>query len=188
MTFDQMTLDKNQAVLLVIDIQDRLAPAISGSDEIVRQAGVLIQAAHELNLPILVTEQYPKGLGSTVRELSSLLAGVQPAASVFAKMSFSAFIPECRTELERLNRHQIVMAGMETHVCVFQTARDLQNAGYQVFLAQDAVGSRTLENKQNGLELIRACGATITNTESVLFVLLKEAGTPKFKFISKLIK
>ncbi len=183
-----LTLEANSAILLVIDIQERLAPAIHQSEAIISNASKLIQIAQALQMPVLATEQYPKGLGPTVPELQGLLNSTAQFAAVFTKLSFSALTPEVIAFLESAGRRQVIIAGMETHVCVFQTARALQNQGYQVFLAQDAVGSRAIENKQNGLDLIRACGATITNVETILFDLLKEAGTPAFKTLSKLIK
>jgi nicotinamidase-related amidase len=183
-----LTVDREASLLLLIDIQEKLAPAIADHDSIIRSSAILLQAAAILNVPVLVTEQYPKGLGPTVPTLREALEQAPSALGVIEKMAFSACTPEVLSAIEATGRRKIVIAGMETHVCVFQTSRDLKAAGYEVFLAADAVGSRTHANRESGLALIRACGAVITNVETLLFDWLKVAGTPEFKQISKLIK
>ena len=183
-----LTVDRETSLLLLIDIQEKLAPAIADHDSIIRSSAILLQAAGILDVPVLVTEQYPKGLGPTVPALREGLEQTLSSLGVIEKMAFSACTPEVMAAIHSTGRRKIVIAGMETHVCVFQTSRDLKAAGFEVFLAEDAVGSRTVANRNNGLELIRACGAVITNVETLLFDWLKVAGTPEFKQISKLIK
>lgn len=179
---DKFTLRAEESLLLVIDIQERLAAAMSHGPQVIERTGILLQVAKALNLPVIVTEQYPKGLGSTVAELP-----IQEAR-VFEKITFTAYTPEVAEALREANRKKIIVTGMETHVCVFQTVRDLLENGYQVFVVQDAVCSRWKMNFKNGIALMAALGAVITNTETVFFDLMKKAGTPEFKELSKLIK
>lgn len=186
--YSSLTITPDQAVLLIIDIQERLAPVIEGQEDLIGKTAVLVQIADTLHLPIFVTEQYPKGLGPTVAPLKTVLDAATVPVQIHEKITFNALTPEVAAALADSGRKQVIIAGMETHICVFQTTRALQAAGYQVFLAQDAVGSRTTVNKQNGLQLMAACGATISNVETLLYDLLQQAGTPQFKTLSKLIK
>lgn len=181
---NKFTLDKQEAVLMVIDIQDRLIPAMKVADQVIENTNILVCAAKEFNMPIITTEQYPKGLGNTVPQLKDLIN----SNYLFEKNSFTAYTDEVKLALEQLGRKKIIITGMETHICVFQTIRDLLAHGYDVFIASDAVCSRTKENFLNGLDLIKDMGAVVTNTETILFDLLKKAGTPEFKVLSKLIK
>lgn len=181
---NKFTLDKDQAVLMVIDIQERLVPAMKVADQVINNTNVLISAAKAFDIPIVTTEQYPKGLGSTIPEIKDQ---VNPMY-LFEKTSFTAYITEVKMLLEILGRKKIIITGMETHVCVFQTIRDLLGNDYQVFIAADAVCSRTKENHLSGLGLIKDMGAVLTNTESIIFDLLKTAQAPQFKTLSKLIK
>ena len=181
---NKYTLVREESVLLVIDIQEKLIPAMKYGEQVIRNTNTLISIAKKLGIPIIVTEQYTKGLGKTVPELSSNLAG----ELTFEKVAFSGCTHEVKASLEGLGRKKIIIAGMETHVCVFQTVRDLLSSGYEVFVVGDAVCSRTKENYLNGLSLMSSMGAIITNTESVFFDLIKEAGTPLFRELSKLIK
>ncbi|MDR3588022.1 MAG: hydrolase [Desulfosporosinus sp.] len=173
-----------EVVLLVIDIQDRLVPSMKYGEQVIRNTNTLISVAKKLGVPIIVTEQYPKGLGKTVSDISNNLEG----ALTFEKTSFSGCTSEVTLALQGLGRKKILITGMETHVCVFQTVRDLLANGYQVFVVGDAVCSRTKENYLNGLSLLSAMGAVVTNTETVFFDLMKQAGTPLFRELSKLIK
>ena len=170
---NQFALTKEEAVLMVIDIQERLVPVMEKKEQVIGNTNILISISNELNIPILVTEQYPKGLGRTVEAL---------------KTSFTACTEALVSDLEKLGRKKIIITGMETHVCVFQTVRDLIKRGYHVFVVQDGVCSRTEENYKNGLDLMDRMGAMVTNTETVFFDLMKAAGTPEFKKLSKLIK
>jgi nicotinamidase-related amidase len=179
-------LDRNRAVVLVVDVQERLAPAIepAARERVVKYARALIGAAKELGLPVLATEQYPKGLGPTVREIAEVLP-----APPLAKNHFSCGAdPAFASELEATGRRQVIICGMETHVCVFQTARDLAAAGYEVHVCADAVGSRTEEHRRIGLELARESGAIVTSAETAIFDLLHQAGTDEFRKVAPLVK
>lgn len=181
---DKFTLVKEEAVLIIIDIQERLVPVMEHGEEVIRKTNTLISVATDLEIPILVTEQYPKGLGKIVLEVSTNL----DKALTYEKTTFSGCTEEVISTLNQLGRKKIIITGMETHVCVFQTVRDLLAHNYQVFVVEDAVCSRTKENYRNALALMSTMGAVITNTETVFFDLIKEAGTPLFKKLSKLIK
>lgn len=179
---DKFTLTPEDSLLLVIDIQERLVAAMKYGSQVVEKTGILLTTAKAMEIPVLVTEQYPKGLGRTVPELPVEDAGI------FEKITFNGCTPEVTEALKATGRKKIIVTGMETHVCVFQTVRDLLKDGYQVFVVEDGVCSRTKENFRNGLSLMAAMGAVITNTETVFFDLFKQAGTPQFKELSKLIK
>ncbi len=181
---DQYSLDRQETLLLVIDIQERLAPVIENKDRVIANTKILIEAAEVMDFPLLATEQYPKGLGRTVEELLPLIG----QEKIYSKNSFTAYTDEVKEALRTRGRKKILVTGMETHVCVFQTVRDLLADGYQVFLVSDAVSSRTRANYENGLDLMRSMGAVITNTETAVFDLLKVSGTPEFKVMSGLIK
>jgi nicotinamidase-related amidase len=146
---------------------------------------ILIKAAKVLDIPIIWCQQVPDSLGATIPEIAELLSDTEP----INKASFSC----CGDErfigrLNSLDRQQVLLCGIETHVCIYQTVVDLRSRGYEVSVAADAVSSRTLENKQIGLERLRAEGAHISSTEMVLFELLKTAEHPQFKQIAKLVK
>jgi isochorismate hydrolase len=181
-----LALNRAEALLLVIDVQERLATAMppGALAALQKNAAVLIRAARRMEIPVVATEQYPKGLGPTVAALRDLLP-VDP----MTKMEFScgASKPIAR-EILRTGRKQAIVVGMEAHVCVFQTVRDLVRGGFSVFVAQDAVISRTEDNRNVGLRLCEKAGATVTSTETVLFDLLGVAGTPEFKELTALIK
>lgn len=181
---EKFVLIKEESVLFVVDIQEKLIPAMRYGEPVIRNTNILISIAKRLDIPVIATEQYPKGLGKTISELSNKLN----ESEVYEKVAFSGCTREVNSALEVLGRNKIIIAGMETHVCVFQTVRSLLSRGYQVFVVGDAVCSRTKENYLNGLSLMSSMGALITNTESVFFDLIKEAGTPLFKELSQLIK
>lgn len=181
---DKFTLLKEDSLLLIIDIQERLVPAMKYGERAVKNTGILIEVAKELDMPIIATEQYPRGLGSTVPELNNNLKD----AKKIEKIQFSACEEKLIENLKSYNKKKIIVTGMETHVCVFQTVRDLIKLGYEVFIISDGVSSRFEENHRNGLELMNNMGAVIMDTEMALFDLLKEAGTSSFKALSKLIK
>lgn len=178
------TVDENNTVLLIIDIQDRLVVAMQNQEEVIKNTQNLIEAAELLEIPIILTEQYPQGLGATIKEITN----DREFHSIIEKTSFSAYTPALEESLKELGKVNIVVAGMETHVCVWQTVRDLRDAGYQVHLANDAMSSRTHENHNNGLNLMQAKGAVVSNTETILFDLLKDSKHSAFKNISQLIK
>lgn len=181
---NNFTLNREETVLFVVDIQEKLVPAMKEKDKVVKNNNILITAAKEMNFPIVATEQYPKGLGRTIPELLPLIG----EENIFAKNSFTAYTQDVKEKLEFLGRKKILITGMETHICIFQTVRDLIKDGYQVYLAKDAICSRDEENYQNGLDLCKSLGSVITNTETAVYDLLKVSGTPEFKTILKLIK
>ena len=181
---EKFKLDSKETMLLIIDIQERLVKAMKYGDQVIDKTNILISTAEEMEMPIIVTEQYPKGLGSTVPELEENLQN----AKKFEKVNFSVYIDEIKEAIKETGRKKVIITGMETHVCVFQTARDLINDGYEVFIVNDGVCSRKKGDYLNGLDLMKSMGAVITNTETVVFDLLKKAGTPEFKVLSKLIK
>jgi nicotinamidase-related amidase len=182
-------LDRRRAALLVIDIQDRLVPAMPSAiaAQVVRNAGILVQAARRLGLPIIVTEQYPRGLGATVPALAAALTG--DGVDRLEKLSFSAVAaPGFAAIAERLGRDQWVICGMETHVCVYQTIADLRARGQAVHLAVDAASSRTKANWKVGQALAAGLGAVLSSTEACVFDLLGAAGTDDFKALAPLVK
>lgn len=179
-------LNQKTTGLFLIDIQTRMVPAIYQHEALVKPTNTLITTAESFNLPIYVTEQYPKGLGPTIPEHKSKLEKLE--ANFWEKTSFTACLPEVLEKLKADNIKTLIIAGVETHVCIFQTARDLLRMGYNVYLAADAVGSRDPENKKNALDLMSAMGAVISNSETIAFDLLKDAKAPQFKEISNAVK
>jgi nicotinamidase-related amidase len=181
-----LTLERGDALLLVVDVQERLVSAMEPQAyaRMLKNAETLLKAALRLGLPVVASEQYPKGLGPTVERLRELLP-----AKALEKVEFSVGNNKvlARTVLQT-GRRQVVVVGMEAHVCVFQTVRDLVRGGFAVFVPEDAVLSRTERNHATGLRLCERAGATLSGTESVLFDLLGESGTPEFKELSPLIR
>ncbi|MDA8099383.1 MAG: hydrolase [Nitrospiraceae bacterium] len=185
MALDRFLLDNKNAALLIIDIQERLAVVMDRKDEVVRNTLHLVELAKAQNIPVVVTEQYPKGLGRTLPEISTSL----PAYLPIEKVTFNCCgQPTFSEQIKGLGRKKIIVTGMETHICVLQTSLGLLKECYDVHLVQDAVCSRTEANWRSGLELVRDAGGVITNTETVLFQLLGAAGTPEFKMVSQRIK
>ena len=179
-------IDINDSVLVIIDIQVRLVSAMPSDivNTTIEQAQRLTVAATTLKIPVLLTEQYPRGLGVTVSQLTEKMDGVV----AIEKTSFScAKVASFMQQLEQTGRKQVVLSGMESHICILQTALELQEKGYQVFIAEDGVCSRTQQNKLNALQRMQQAGITITNMESVLFEWLGDASHPDFKVLSKLI-
>ena len=173
-------LERDRAVLVVVDVQEGFRPVIDGFEDVARRTATLVQGFNVLGLPVLVTEQYPKGLGPTVPEVAEHLDGVEP----LPKTVFSA--PEAEG-FDLGGRDQALVCGIETHVCVNQTVLDLLDSGTEVQVAEDAVGSRTEENKSVGLHKMERAGAVLTSVETALFELLGRAGTEEFKRVQKLI-
>jgi nicotinamidase-related amidase len=172
-------------VLAVVDVQEAFRPAVIDFDQVAQNVGILVQGARVLGVPVLVTEQYPKGLGRTVPEVSRHLDGIEP----ISKLCFSAAEADAFAErLSESGRDQVLVCGIESHVCVNQTADDLLRGGREVHVAGDAVSSRTGENRELGLRKMERAGAVITSVETALFELLGAAGTPEFKEIQKLVK
>ena len=179
-------LTVQNTILLVIDVQERLFPLIFEKEQLLKNLENLIKGAKILGIPILLTEQAPDKVGKTIAQLSLLFNSQKP----LEKMTFSCFADANFVQVlgSQEGRREILIAGIETHVCVYQTARDLLNAGYDVQVVADAVSSRTKENKNIGLERIKAEGGTLTSTETALCELLQRAEGEKFKEIIKLIK
>ncbi|GGB31762.1 hydrolase [Oceanisphaera marina] len=175
-----MLMESGKAALMVVDVQEKLLPAINDSEQLNARIQWLISACRTLNTPILFTEQYPRGLGHTVPALTALVEQPQ----VVEKMHFSVVAANCLPEHWQ-GYPQIIVCGMETHVCVLQTVLELVKAGKEVFVVADAVGSRTEQNRQLGLERMRDAGAQIVSREMVIFELMHQAGTEQFKTISK---
>jgi nicotinamidase-related amidase len=177
-------LEPKNTALLIIDVQERLVKAMARREEVENAIATLQQGMEILSLQTLITEQYPRGLGATVEGISTRA----PKACVIEKTSFSCCGAETfAPALEKLGARQVVVTGMETHVCVLQTVLDLIEAGYQVHVPLIATCSRSDINRDNALQRMQQAGAIITNVESVLFELLREAGSAEFKAISKLI-
>ena len=177
----------SESLLAVVDTQTKLAAAMPPAkrDEVLRNTAILLQAASLLGVPVLLTEQYPKGLGKTETALTQHLP---PATAIIEKTCFSCCgAADFMATVQRSRRNQIILAGMEAHVCVLQTALDLHATGMQVFVVEDAVCSRRMRNKTNALSRLRQAGIVVTNTESVLFEWLRDASHEHFKAISALI-
>lgn len=184
---ERFFLSAEESLLVVIDVQERLCKAMDEQvlGQLTANTAILLEAAHELQVPVAITEQYVKGLGTTVDALAEK-AGTAPR---YEKMAFSCCgCSEFVEQLRNSGRRQIVITGMETHVCVLQTVLELLDAGYQVQVVRDAVMSRSKRNWNTALEEMRQAGAVITCTEAVLFKWLRVAGTEPFKKLSKLVK
>jgi nicotinamidase-related amidase len=174
-----------ESALVVIDMQERLVAAMQAPARTIRNARRLIAAAREMEVPVLLTEQYPKGLGRTVREIAEVADG----APVLEKLHFSCMEDAAFAEAFRaLGRRQAVLAGMEAHICVMQTAASLMEEGYQVFVVSDATAARTIESERACIERLGALGAGIVTTEMAVYEWLGQAGTPAFKRILDLVK
>ena len=178
-------LKVENTVLLIVDVQGKLAQLMYRKQDLFDNIARVIQGAQILAIPILWVEQNPKGLGPTIPEVSRLLTDREP----ISKFSFSCWGSDRFVEeLEALHPENILIAGIETHVCVYQTSRDLVNSGYAVEVIADAVSSRTIENKTVGLDKIKRAGAGMTSVETVLFELLGDAAGDKFKQMLAIVK
>lgn len=173
-------LERDRTALVVVDVQEAFRKAIEGFDVVARNTAVLVQAARLLGLPVVVTEQYPRGLGETVPEVAEHLKGVPR----LEKVVFSAAQAE---GFDLAGRGQALVCGIEAHVCVSQTVHDLLAQGLEVQVATDAVASRTSENRAIGLAKMERAGAVPTSTEAACFELLGRAGTDEFKAIQRLV-
>ena len=177
-------LVKEQTALLVIDVQERLMPVIFEQEKIFSNVNKLLHGAEILELETIITEQYPKGLGNTCKEVE-----IGENKTLIEKVCFSCMQSEPVTEqLKLTNKKSLIVCGVESHICVLKTTLDALKQGYEVHVVADAVSSRTAENKQLALDRMRQAGAFITSTEMILFMLLDKAGTDEFKAISRLIK
>jgi isochorismate hydrolase len=184
-----MLLIREKSQLLIIDVQDKLLDAMSAKSRLIQRCVRLVQAAKALDIPITVSEQYPQGLGPTVESIRWALGN---SASILSKVEFSCAKNEPLRgrldELRRQERQQIVIAGIESHVCVMQTAIDLENYGFDAFVVADAVTSRSKTSKRLALARLAKAGADIVDSEMVLFEWLGRAGTPEFKELQALVK
>ena len=180
-----MLIEAGRSGLLVVDVQERLAPAVAGGDEVIACCGVLIEAAGRLDVPVLASEQYPKGLGPTVAALRDRL---EPAA-VLAKTAFACTgEAEIERRVRELDREIIVVCGMEAHICVLQSVLGIRRMGLAAVVVADATGSRNPWHRDLAFDRLRANGVEIATTEMVLFEWLARAGTPEFKALSPLIR
>lgn len=185
MRIENFMLDSEEAVLVIIDIQERLAAVMDMREQVIRNTTHLIELAKMLKIPIIVTEQYPKGLGRTLPELQTVLPEYAPVE----KTAFNCCSePSFMKEINRQKRKKAIIAGMETHICVLQTCIGLIKDGVVPHIVGDAVCSRTKQNWKMGLRFMRDSGAVVTGTETVLFQLLGVAGTEEFKAVSRMIK
>jgi nicotinamidase-related amidase len=188
---DALTVRPDSTALVVVDVQDRLLPAMPEPDarRLVASVALLTEAARVLGVPVLATEQYPKGLGRTVEPLREQFERHEPAPLVAAKTVFSAADPaEIVRGLATSGARSVIVVGMEAHVCVFQTARDLRARGYFVHVPFDAVASRDPACRSTALALLAQHGVSVTTTETVVFDLLHDAENPHFKALSKLVR
>jgi nicotinamidase-related amidase len=179
-------LYRKNALLLIIDVQENLMRVIDRHEEITENIDRMIRGCQILGVPALITEQYVKGLGPTIDPIrSALAANYRP----IEKNCFSAQgLPEFESALKHTNRKQVLVTGVETHVCVYQTVSDLLRTGYEVTLVADALSSRTQQNREIALRRMESDGAKLSSTEMTLFELTRVAATDEFRAISKLIK
>jgi nicotinamidase-related amidase len=178
-------LDAQNCCLVVMDVQGKLASIVSEKEALVKNIRILIQAAKILSIPIVWCEQRPEALGPTVQEIAELLTGLSPVTKTsFSGCDEDGFIDA----LENYDKGEIILCGIEAHICIYQTTVDLLENDYQVDVMVDAISSRTAENKQIAIERMRSEGANIGSVEMLLFELLGTADHPKFREIAKLIK
>lgn len=177
-------IQPDNALLLVVDLQDRLLPAIHDNAAVVEACRRMIEAAKVLEVPMVVTEQYPEGIGRTCQTLLQCLGDVP----LYTKVRFSGCIEPVVEKLAALARPNVIVIGIEAHVCVTQTTLDLLRLGYTPYLCADAVGSRRPHDRDIAIERLRQAGAIVSTTESVTFELMGQAGTETFKRILKIVK
>lgn len=180
-----MRFTKDNSLLLIIDIQERLFPHMSNADKLSENCQILLKGLTELSVPAFLSEQYVKGLGETIEPIKSLLAESKSAE----KRSFSCCDdPEMMKAIESFNRKEIILIGIETHVCILQTAIDLLEKEYKVVVIADCVSSRNEADKRIALDRIRQEGGRVSSYESILFELTRSSSAAEFKSISKLVK
>ncbi len=178
-------LEIDNTFLLLIDVQDRLYRAMHGKEELLENIRKLIMGIKAFGIPTVMSEQYPEGIGKTIPEVAELL----PDVPGIRKLSFSCCSNrECNAAMASTERNQVLIAGIEAHVCVYQTAMDLLEGGYDVQVVADAVSSRSPRNRDIGLQKMRDAGVVITSVEIALFELLKTAESGKFRELSKILK
>lgn len=180
----QNVLRSEKSAFLIIDVQEAFRQSIADLSQIAARIVVFGQGAQLLNIPILVTEQYPKGLGRTVAEISEILTSEVFEKTAFSSCGANAFVEK----LEKIGARQIIVAGIEAHVCVNQTVHDLLARGFQTHLLTDCISSRVAENKQIALAKMQQSGAILSSVEMALFELMRDARHEQFKAVQKLIK
>jgi nicotinamidase-related amidase len=184
-----MLLSRDKSQLLIIDVQEKLLPAMSDPQRVVARCALLIRAARTLEIPITVSEQYPRGLGPTVAPLREAIGN---EGAVIDKVEFSCIrndpLRERLHEFRRRGRLQVVMGGIEAHVCVTQTAIDLEHQGFEAFVAADAVASRAKSSRRLALARLLKTTVDVVDSEMVVFEWLGKAGTPEFKQLQALVK
>ena len=179
--------DIEDSCLIIIDVQEKLTSAIPDKviNRLRKNTAILLNAANELNVPVISTVQYPKGLGATEAFITQNLT---KSSSTFEKTRFSCLGADGFSEhLSTLNKKQIILAGVEAHICIFQSAIDLEQAGFDVYVVIDAIASREFTSYESALTRLKQANVSLLNTESVLFEWLRDASHEKFKTISKLI-
>jgi len=184
---EKFFIKPEEALLVIIDVQEKLSRAMEEEilEKVVNNCLHLIQLAKLYRIPIILTEQYPKGLGPTLEEIRAELPVYEPVEKLsFSVMGEEAFVQR----LEGVNKKKVILTGMETHVCVWQSCLDLLHRGYHVFIPRDAVCSRKKEDYKAGLSLMAAAGGVVTSTEALLFQMLERADTEEFKVIQKRLK
>ena len=178
-------LNSEQTLVLIIDVQEKLLNAVFNKTLLEKKAEIIAKASNILEIPTIITEQYPKGLGNTISKIKDNL----PNAKYFEKTDFSALNnPELKEIIKKSKKSQIVIFGIETHICVYQTVVDLIKEGFNVVVAKDACASRSTDCFKNGIQLMKDNGAVISNVETILFELLKSSKNPYFKAVQALIK
>lgn len=177
---------REDCILLTIDMQEKLTKVMVNLGNTIKNIHLLIEAANEFNIPMVYTEQYPKGLGETVEPIKSLLKGYNAAR--FDKMSFSALkIEEIRNKLHELNKKTVILTGIESHICVLSTAVDLKKSGYNVVVAKDAVTSRDQDFYNTAINFYNGYGIPVIPSETLVFYWIEFAGTESFKKLQKII-
>lgn len=178
-------LQKEETVLVLIDVQGKLAEIVDNSEFVIHNIAKMTEGVQILDIPVLSLEQYPKGLGPTTEKVAQKLQNQKP----IEKITFSAYdTPEFVEQLEKTGRKKVLLAGIETHICVYQTAVHLLQNGYEVEVLADCVSSRTAKNSEIGLQKMMQLGAKVTSVEMALFEMLQVAKGDQFKAISKLVK
>ncbi|EFI42668.1 MULTISPECIES: isochorismatase family protein [Peptoniphilus] len=178
------SLDREKTLFLFVDIQDKLLAAIDNREEVLKNSKILAQMVSIMNINSMITVQYPKGLGYTNNSIKEFLKDTEE----IEKKSFSCMLnDEFKKKISDSGKSQVVLCGIEAHICVLLTARDLIKAGYEVFIASDAIGSRSKFNYKNAMSQLKEMGCVLSNVESIMFDLNSVAGTEEFKSVQKLI-
>ena len=178
-----MLMKRNDSVLLIIDVQERLVTAMDSPREVINNCTKLLSVARRLNIPSIITEQYPEGLGQTIIDVRQV-AGKE--TQYFSKLEFSIMKNEqIKKEIEKLGKKQIIIAGVETHICILQTAVELSEKGYEVYVVSNACSSRDNLQHAFALQRMNRNGVDVVSSEMVMFEWLEQAGTEEFKEISR---